>query len=1051
VRLAALTSTSSEAPKWDGEKTPGETFTAAIDVDEGTWISLDVSPDGGRIVFDLLGDLYTLPIEGGEAKPLTDGVAWDIQPRYSPDGEWIAFVSDRDGMDNVWLIRPDGTGLRQVTREKEHEIASPAWAPDGMFIAVRKHFTSERSLGAGEVWIYHRSGGDGLMATKRPNEQKDLGEPSFSPDGRYLYFSQDTTAGALFEYNKNPHAGIYQVKRLDRTNGRVDVLIGGAGGAASPLPSRDGKRVAFVRRAGLSTGLFSHDLTSGREDLLFDALDRDMQETWATQGVYPGYAFTPDDRSIVFWAGGKLRKLDVDTRQAAVIPFHVSTSRKMWRAIRFPVEAHPARMRARMLRFITASPDGTRVVFSALGHLYVRPIGGGVPRRLTNDEGVFEMHPSFSRDGSSVVYTTWSDEDLGAVRVASVGDGRSRTITREPGHYADPVFSPDGSTVVYRRLGSDVLRPRLYVRDPGLYAVSAAGGTGKLVVREGDRPQFGASSERVYYVTRKGEGEATRTLLESIEIDGSDPITHAKSALGSEIVLSPDGRHVAFRETYEAYVAPFVATGSPIEIGPNAKSIPIIRVSKESGAHLHFSGDGRRLHWSMGPELQSIDLEPAFAELEGDPSKKPKVPESGVDLSFEVDTDLPRGTLALTGGRIVTMKGAEVIDGGVVVIEGNRIAAVGASGLVPIPRGARVVDVRGATIIPGLVDVHAHGPYGSDDIIPKTSWALYASLAFGVTTIHDPSADTPTVFAASELQRSGAIVGPRIFSTGTILYGARLPAKAEVSSLDDARNHIRRMKASGAFTVKSYRQRRRSQRQQLLAAAREIGMMVVPEGGSIFHHDMSMIVDGHTGIEHAIPVASVYDDVLQLWSKSDVGYTPTTGVAYGGIWGENYWYQHTDVFAHPRLTRFVPPFLLEARARRRMMASEGDWNHVRVARVSKKLSDAGVRVNLGAHGQREGLAAHWELWMMVQGGLTPHEALRIGTVNGARYIGLDRDLGTIEAGKLADLAVIDGDVLADIRASENVRYTVVNGRLFDAMTMNELYPMERARPRFYFE
>lgn len=250
--------------------------------------------------------------------------------------------------------------------------------------------------------------------------------------------------------------------------------------------------------------------------------------------------------------------------------------------------------------------------------------------------------------------------------------------------------------------------------------------------------------------------------------------------------------------------------------------------------------------------------------------------------------------------------------------------------------------------------------------------------------------------------------------------------------------HMRRMQAIGAISVKSYNQPRRDQRQQVLQAARELGMMVVPEGGSLFMHNMSMVVDGHTGVEHAIPVAAVYDDVLALWGGTAVGYTPTLGVAYGGVWGENYWYQHTDVWAHERLLSFVPRDFVDPRSRRRMHVGENDWNHVRAATVAKQLGDAGVAINLGAHGQREGLAAHWELWMFVQGGMTPHQALQAGTINGARYLGLDADLGSLEVGKLADIAIIIGDPLADIRASENVAYTVINGRIFDAKTMAEI-------------
>ncbi|MCA1732778.1 MAG: amidohydrolase, partial [Acidobacteria bacterium] len=187
---------------WKVSDPPGPSYLATLDVDEGTWMSVDVSPDGRQIVFDLLGDLYLLPIEGGDAKALTTGVEWDMQARFSPDGKWIAFTSDRSGGDNIWIIRSDGTDPRQVTKESFRLLNSPSWSPDGDFIVARKHFTSRRSLGAGEMWLYHRSGGAGIQLTEKPNDQKDAGEPAFSADGRYLYYSQDVTPGGVFDYNK---------------------------------------------------------------------------------------------------------------------------------------------------------------------------------------------------------------------------------------------------------------------------------------------------------------------------------------------------------------------------------------------------------------------------------------------------------------------------------------------------------------------------------------------------------------------------------------------------------------------------------------------------------------------------------------------------------------------------------------------------------------------------------------------------------------------------------------------------------------------------------
>ena len=397
------------------------------------------------------------------------------------------------------------------------------------------------------------------------------------------------------------------------------------------------------------------------------------------------------------------------------------------------------------------------------------------------------------------------------------------------------------------------------------------------------------------------------------------------------------------------------------------------------------------------------------------------------------------------------MNGAEVIEDGVVVVEGNRIRAVGKRGEVEVPAGAKTVDASGKTVLPGFVDAHWHGSFGSDGILPQQNWATDASLAFGVTTAHDPSNDTGEVFAAAELARAGMIRAPRVFSTGTILYGAAGDFKAEIESVDDARSHLRRMKAVGAISVKSYNQPRREQRQQILAGAREVGIMVVPEGGSLFEHNMTMVVDGHTTVEHTIPVANIYEDVLALWPPGKVGYTPTLLVGYGGNWGENYWYQKTNVWENPRLSKFVPPFVLDPRSRRRTMAPDDEFNHFNLAKIAASLEKAGVVVNTGAHGQREGLGLHWEIWMLAQGGLTAHEALRCATANGARSLGLDRDIGTLQPGKLADIIVIDGNPLQDIRQSEKVVWTMVNGRLYDAATLNETGNRERKRAKYWWE
>jgi len=228
-------------------------------------------------------------------------------------------------------------------------------------------------------------------------------------------------------------------------------------------------------------------------------------------------------------------------------------------------------------------------------------------------------------------------------------------------------------------------------------------------------------------------------------------------------------------------------------------------------------------------------------------------------------------------------------------------------------------------------------------------------------------------------------------------------------------------------------------------------MMVVPEGGSLLEHNLTHVVDGHTGIEHSVPVGKLYADVLQLWGGTEVGYTPTLGVAYGGLMGEEYWYATTDVWEEQPLAGLVPRQVLDPRSRRRAIAPEGEWNHLLAASNANALRAAGVSVQLGAHGQREGLAAHWELAMFVQGGMTPHQALAAGTIAGARYLGLDRDLGSIEPGKLADLIVLDADPLDDIAHSKKLFRVIQAGYVYDPGTMNRQLPDPRARAPFWWE
>ncbi|MDX1439542.1 MAG: amidohydrolase family protein, partial [Rubricoccaceae bacterium] len=960
----------------------------------------------------------------------------------------ISFTSDRSGGDNIWTMNTDGSDLEQVTDESFRLLNNAAWTPDGEYLIARKHFTSTRSLGAGEMWLYHRSGGDGLQLTERRNDQQDQGnEPVVSPDGRYVYYSEDNTGGSTFEYNKDPNSGIYAIRRLDRETGDIETIIGGPGGAARPQPSPDGTHLAFVRRVRAESVLFLYDLATGAERPLFDGLTRDQQETWAVFGVYPNYQWMPDGSAIVIWAQGGLHRVDVETGEATEIPFSADVEIAIAEAALFEQDVAPERFTVRMMRDLTTSPDGSTVVFHAVGYLWKMAWPDGEVMRLTNQDEDFEYDPSFSPDGRTVVYTTFNDEDYGAIRTVSMDGGQTRTVTSEPGHYFTPRFSPDGGRIVYDREGGNGLRGPLYGVETGLYVVDARGGNAVKVRDGGDEPRFSADGERVYFQT--GGGLSKQYL--SVDLHGGDLRTHFTMKYPTSVVPSPDGKWIAFNEAFNVYVAPFPMTGGEIEISKDMGSLPVTRVSRDAGTELHWVNNGRALRWMIGPEVYTRHLDEAFAFRPGAPEELPEPDSAGVMIGMTLPHDRPEGTIALVGARIITMNGDEVIEDGAVVVEGNRIVEVGERGSVSVRSGAHVMDVSGHTIMPGMVDVHGHAGHFFTGPLPRANWYHYANLAYGVTTAHDPSANTETVFSLSELIKAGEVVGPRVFSTGTILYGADGDFRATINSLDDARSHLRRLQAVGAFSVKSYNQPRRDQRQQVLQAAHELGMMVYPEGGSTFFHNINQVIDGHTGIEHAVPVAPLYNDILSVWGATNVGYTPTLVVGYGGLWGENYWYGHTNVWEDERLLNFTPRGVVDGSSRRRTLVPDEEYWHITLAESAKRLTDRGVRVNLGAHGQMQGLAAHWETWMFGQGGMTPMEALRAATLNGAYYIGMDHELGSIEEGKLADLIVLSENPLDDLRNSTSITHVMANGRLFDAMTMNQVAPEAIERPPFWFE
>ena len=1052
--VTCLSIAQKENTTWDVNK-PGESFnytTHKFTTTQGTWMNLDVSPDGKTIVFDMLGDIYTMPIQGGNAKAIRTGIAFEVQPRYSPDGKYISFTSDAGGGDNIWIMNTQGKEAKQITKESFRLLNNAVWTPDSKYLIARKHFTSSRSLGAGELWQYHITGGSGIQVVKKKNDQQDINEPWVSSDAKHLYYSEDMYSGGFFQYNKDPNKQIYAIKRYNLVSGERQTITGGPGGAARPTVSPDGAMLAFVRRVGEKTVLYIHDLETGQEFPIYDGLNKDQQEAWAIFGVYPNFDWLPNNKELIIWSGGSFQRINTETLAVTPINFQADVSIDLAQTVKTNTPIERDQFTPKVIRNARTSPDGKTLVFSALGHLYKKTLPKGTPERLTASTD-FEFEPSFSPSGNEIIYVTWNDLEKGTISYLDINEGEPVKLTTEKAIYRTPSYSKDAKQIVYRKQAGNTDQGITFTKNPGIYVMDQDGQNPTKITNYGENPMFNNDGSRIYLQTGGTYfGSLTKKLI-SVNLQGHDEREHVISKYANHIVPSPDNKWVAFTNLHKAYIAPMPQIGKPLTLDGKSNNVPVQQIAKDAGVNLHWSSNSNTIMWTLGDEYYSNTLQDKFSFVPSGKQTPTNMPDSGLKVGLNALVDKPSGRIAFRDARIITMNGNQVIENGVIVVNGDHIEAIGSAAEVTIPDDCKIIVATGKTIMPGLVDSHAHIGGFRAGLPVQNNWQFAANLAYGVTTAHDPSANTETVFTLSELQKAGELVGPRLYSTGFILYGADGDFKAVINNLEDARSSIARTKAFGAKSVKSYNQPRREQRQQVLQAAREQNINVVPEGGSTFFHNLTMVIDGHTGVEHNIPVAPVYKDVLEIWGASGTGYTPTLIVNYGGLNGELYYYQRDNVWEDEKLLKFTPRSVIDSRSKHRTMApiKEYENGHILVAKTAKDLVAAGVKLNMGAHGQLQGLGAHWETWMLASGGLSNHEALKAATINGANYIGAGQDIGSLEVGKLADLIVLDKNPLEFIENTKTIEHVMINGRLYDTNTLNEVGNNPKPRAPFYWE
>jgi len=1061
------------------------TRTVQFETDEGTWMSLDVSPDGRTVLFDMLGHLYTLPFQGGQAVAITSGLPFDRQPRFSPDGHSIVYVSDRSGADNLWIAKSDGSDARPLTADENTQFTSPSWTPDGRYILVSRKKPQFYNA-AFELWMYDTSGGSGVQITKSkarddapPSTWRNALGPVASPDGQYIYYS--AKSGYFSEDVKFP---LWQVVRRSLRTGEEQTLTSNQGSAIRPWLSPDGTKLVYGTRYDTGTALRIRDLRTEDDRWLKFPVQHDDQDTYfSSVDLLPGYALTPDGKELVVSYDGKLHAINVNTGQDRVIPFHATVSRELGPKLNFPSRVDEGPVRSRLIQAAVESPDGKLLAYSSLAHMYLSRLPSASPQRVTQTNAG-EYQPAWSPDGKWLAFVTWENEEGYLWKVAADSPSAPLKVASLPAYYSNPVWSPDGSHIVVLRA------PRVMAMDQenqwgrsvdGLELVSVPAGGGAptviasaaqyayphfakdpdrlLVTETGTKSPFegGILQQQYSLVSMRLDGTEKRTLL---TLSGKD-IWGAEFSPVVEILASPDGTRALalYRNQLYLFDLPLVG-GEPFKVDLSSPDLAVRRLTDKGADFASWADHGKTIAWTLGSSYFRLPLAQAEAALAETPAAQAgnnapqgNTPEAAarfhpqeLPVVVEVPRRAPDGDVVLKGAKIVTMRGDEVLAAGDVVVHNNRIVAVGPSGTIAIPSGAKVIDLSGDVIVPGFIDTHAHWMEIRRGVLDLQDWDALATLAYGITAGRDPQTSTNDAFAYQDLTDSGQIIGPRAYSTGPGVFWVNdFQSEEEAEAVVSRYSHYYRTNLLKSFLVGN-----RSQREFVAEACEKLHVIATTEGAADLPLDLTHVVDGMS-VEHQFPFFSLYQDVVGFVANSGSYYTPTFIIGgYGGPGSEDYYFENSAVHESAKLRRFIPHNVLDSKTTRRTWYRKDEYDYALGSASAAAIMKAGGKVCVGGHGELQGLSFHWEMWSLQAGGMSNLQALRAATLNGAEAMGLAEDLGSIEPGKLADLVVLDKDPLENIQNTTAIRFVMKNGELFDGSTLDETWPQPKKTGPFWW-
>lgn len=1041
-----------------------------FETDEATWISLDVTPNGEHIFFEILGDIYRIPLSGGDAMRVIEGFGFQSQPSISPDGEQIAFISDEGGSENLYIANIDGSEPKKLSSLTTGQLMSPEWSADGQYV-----YTSQltHGLGANEIWMYHKHGGKGVQITKsrpkgndtpRDQQNNDQGV-SASSDGKYLYYAAKLGG---FQYNMTSFP--WRVVRRDLEEGTTDTIVTAQGGAIRPQISPDGNTLVYGTRYETDTGFRIRNIETGEDRWLAYPVTHDDQESRATRDLLPAYSFTPDGSAIITTVDGKIQRIELDSGDMSIIPFNAKVKLDIGPNLINQDKDLEGPVIARMAQTPELSPSGDLVAFSALGELYTMSLEEGETPSKIARAGTNVFQPSWSKDGKYLTYISWDVDGGHIYRMRANGRGKPEQLTETPSFYTEPTFTPDGSEVLAVRASNHQFNLGNARGQRDLIAIDVKSGKTRVVMT-GDgfgSIHFGNVVDRVNLY---GDGALFSVRLdgtdrrEHIKVTGKGNFSAARPQPARDMRLSPNGRYALARSQQQLHLVSVPQVGKKavtIDISnPDKIILPLKTLSDFGVDYFDWSNDGETILWSTGSTfytqaLTNIEWVKPEEKDTAEGSKEvgdEKVEEEAKTAyqTFKARVEVPRdnseGTIVLRGATAITMGDQGAIENADIVVTNNKFVAVGPRGTVNIPQGAEVRDMSGKFITPGFVDTHGHWRnWSRNEVIEEQFWPFLANVAYGVTSGLDVQTGTTDIFVYQDMVEAGKMIGLRAWSTGPGVF-----SDTNIQTKEDAVNVLTRYKEHyRTKNIKAYISGNRKQRQLIIQASKEVGIMPTTEGALDTKLDLTHMVDGFAGNEHNLPAYPLYKDVQQLASQTGIGYTPTLLVTYGGPWGENYWFTRHNPHDDAKMNQFMPHSVIDGRTKRAPWVRDEEYAFTRVADAAIDIQRAGGKIGVGSHGQFQGLGYHWELWSLGSGKATPMEALKAATIDGAHIIGHGEEVGSIEVGKFADLVVLNSDPRVDLKNTADIHRVMANGRLYNDDTLDEEWPRKRELPKLWF-